>query len=420
MTNESTDERRKAVTEALEKCSETVNRAMVSLLAVSLFCLLTTFGAADRSLIAPEASIKVPFAEVPISFVGFLIVAPLLLVILTIYLHVFYGYWRELDAERRAQGLTDTYPTLFSIDRRVGRLLTAFIFYWLTPLALAAITWKAAARFEWGLPVALATVLLTAGLLFLQARRRGPPRSPKMHAVSLRLIALLMLAAAASGVVTYVDFLYGLNLRHGDYHERPLDLFRADLKDAWLVSGRFKGATLSLANLRGVDLSWADLREAVLVQANLSGAVLLQANLGGATLSKANLADADLRATVLSKANLRGANLSGADIRWSDLSGADLQGANLSRANLGWAKLMKANLGDAHLDGVDLIGANLSGAKLGRADLQGANLGRADLSGADLTEVDLSHAEGLTCDQVHAAKTDKATKLPGALQCEAR
>jgi hypothetical protein len=32
---------------------------MVSLLAVSLFCLLTTLGAADRSLVAPEATIKI-------------------------------------------------------------------------------------------------------------------------------------------------------------------------------------------------------------------------------------------------------------------------------------------------------------------------------------------------------------------------
>src|SRR5215472_16263683 len=72
------DEHRKAISPAVEKCAETVNRAMVSLLAVALFCLLTTFGTPDRSLVAPEASIKIPSADVPISFVGFLIVAPLL------------------------------------------------------------------------------------------------------------------------------------------------------------------------------------------------------------------------------------------------------------------------------------------------------------------------------------------------------
>ena len=133
MTTELDDEHRKGIKEAVEKCAETVNRAMVSLLAVALFCLLTTLGASDRSLVAPEASIKIPFAEVPISFVGFVIVAPLLLLVLTLYLHVFYGYWRELDTTRQAQGLPETYPALFSIDRKISRLLTAFIFYWLTP-----------------------------------------------------------------------------------------------------------------------------------------------------------------------------------------------------------------------------------------------------------------------------------------------
>ena len=42
MTDDSADARRKATKDALEKRSETVNLAMVPLLAVSLFCLLTT------------------------------------------------------------------------------------------------------------------------------------------------------------------------------------------------------------------------------------------------------------------------------------------------------------------------------------------------------------------------------------------
>jgi len=42
MEDDQAAERLEATKDALEKCSETVNRAMVSLLAVSLFCLLTT------------------------------------------------------------------------------------------------------------------------------------------------------------------------------------------------------------------------------------------------------------------------------------------------------------------------------------------------------------------------------------------
>lgn len=73
--------------EAHEKNSETIRRAMLALLGFSLFCLMTTFGSADVSLLAAQAAIQLPFADVPISFVGFLVAAPLLLIVLTIYLH---------------------------------------------------------------------------------------------------------------------------------------------------------------------------------------------------------------------------------------------------------------------------------------------------------------------------------------------
>jgi len=49
MADDQAAERLEATKEALEKCSETVNRAMVSLLAVSLFCLLTTLVTGHRT-----------------------------------------------------------------------------------------------------------------------------------------------------------------------------------------------------------------------------------------------------------------------------------------------------------------------------------------------------------------------------------
>ena len=49
MTDDSADARRRATKDALEKRSETVNLAMVSLLAVSPFCLLTTLVTGDKT-----------------------------------------------------------------------------------------------------------------------------------------------------------------------------------------------------------------------------------------------------------------------------------------------------------------------------------------------------------------------------------
>ncbi|MGW7368397.1 pentapeptide repeat-containing protein [Streptomyces sp. NPDC054841] len=79
-----------------------------------------------------------------------------------------------------------------------------------------------------------------------------------------------------------------------------------------------------------------------------------------------------------------------------------------------------ADLLGARLAGADLHGANLRGACLIAADLTGADLRLADLLGADFRDADLSGADltgsiFLTQPQLHQAKGDARTKLPGAL-----
>ena len=443
MESETAGEARKALKDAVEKCCETVNRAMLSLLGVALFCLLTTFGAIDKSLVEPGATIKVPFVETHVSFVGFLVIAPLLLVIFAVYLHVFYGYWLDLDARRRAEGLAETYPALFTIDRRVARLITAFILYWIVPLVLAAITWKASARLEWALPCAVVTGLVIMALAVLRATRQaGGPWCNKQLVLPGLLYVLTIIAPLLLGIRALESPVIRLRL------ERPVNLFRADLKDAWLVEARLHRAQLGLANLqranlsgvdlREADLSGADLRRANLIKADLrgadlKGAHLTEAYLSGASLREADLSGKNLSGTNLSSADLGGANLKGADLTeahlsgtWgnADFSGADLKRAHLSEAFLNWASLIKADLRgadlrgghlykadlrkadlrEANLTGADLREANLSGADLRKADLSRANLIKADLRGADLSGVNLSaadlrEAKGVTSDQ---------------------
>src|SRR5215470_7416077 len=275
MEDERRDQRLKDEAQALEKCTETVNRAMLLLLGVSLFCLLTVFATADKGLVAPDASIKIPFGDVPISFVGFLVVAPALLVILTVYLHVFYDHWRRLDQKRRTAGRTDTYPVLFSLQGWVTRLLTGFIFYVLPPFILLTITYKATARFEWGLPLALLTTLVTIGLVLLRIRRVDQGRMPRLRACICGLIALMALAAI---VLTGPAFDSAFSIvspnPRGYIWERPLYLYHADLKGAWLADANLKRAILVAASLEGANLQGADLRGANLVSANLAGAHL--------------------------------------------------------------------------------------------------------------------------------------------------
>lgn len=82
----------------------------------------------------------------------------------------------------------------------------------------------------------------------------------------------------------------------------------------------------------------------------------------------------------------RGPDFFGADLRGADFRGADLRGAYL-------------------------IAANLARADLRVADLIGADLRDADLSGADLTG-----SLFLTQTQLNAAKGDRSTKIPPALE----
>ncbi len=139
------------VREAHKQYAETLNKTMLALLGVALFCVLTTLGSPDKLLLAADSTIKVPLADAPMSFLGFIVVAPFLLIVLTIYLHIFFGYWLDCERERQLinQSLVGTnelpiesIPTLFSFTDTVSRLLTGFVFYWLTPLVLVTITWK--------------------------------------------------------------------------------------------------------------------------------------------------------------------------------------------------------------------------------------------------------------------------------------
>lgn len=128
---------RSELLEAHKECSLTVRRTMMTLLGFSIFCVLATFGTGDSQLFlaGTKQQITIPLANIEIAFVPFLIVAPLLLIVITAYLHVFIGYWYRLDAalETKATG-AERLPTMLNIDAFIPRLLAGMVFYWLVPL----------------------------------------------------------------------------------------------------------------------------------------------------------------------------------------------------------------------------------------------------------------------------------------------
>jgi uncharacterized protein YjbI with pentapeptide repeats len=115
----------------------------------------------------------------------------------------------------------------------------------------------------------------------------------------------------------------------------------------------------------------------------------------------------DLRRVDLRDSDLRYADFTDAKLDGSYLAGAQLQGASFEAA-----QLQGAWLGDAALQGASLYGAALQAAVLTSAKLQDASLDSAQLQGASLDEAELQGAS-LNSAQLQGASLDEA-KLQGA------
>jgi uncharacterized protein YjbI with pentapeptide repeats len=326
-----------------------------------------------RALLGGSEKINVPLAG-PVSFFGFMLLGPALLIVLRVYLQIYVEHSDRLDRLARLVSAARA-PTLVPLRNPLIRVFSGLTFYLLLPVAMMLFAWKAAVFPAWGLGLLCVATGVVVSHVMLPFSR-----------FSWRWKGLLSLSAAiiAGGVVLGFGSL-----------RRPFDLDRANLSRQ----------SLQGSDLRSAQLANADLTGANLFDANLSGAYLSSANLSGARLGSAKLTGADLMDANLSNAYLGAAKLDGAFLSRANLTGANLSQVDLIRASLRSANLTGAKLTAANLSGADLSGANLSGAHLGVVKLTGANLSGADLSGAiDLGQWDLDEACG-----------NAETKLPEGL-----
>jgi hypothetical protein len=298
------------ISKARDETATQVNRVGLTFVGTSAFCLLSLLSP-DSDLLGGNEKINVPFAG-PVSFFGFMLLGPAVLIALRVYLQIYVEHSDRLDRLARSVSVLRA-PTLVPLQNPLLRLFSGLIFYTLLPVAMTLFAWKAAVVPTWGsvlFGLALAAIASHVVLAF----SRYSWRSRGMLGVSAALIA---------GAVM---------LRSAPMH-RSFNLYHA--------------------NLSGAYLGFTDLSDAFLARANLSGADLSLTDLGGANLDGAHL---------------RGANLHFANLHFADLSSADLRDANLSGANLSRANLFLANLRGANLDGADLRGADLRGANLSEAE----------------------------------------------------
>ena len=307
------------VREAHKQYSETINKVMFTLLGVALFCLLTVLGSSDHKLLlTTDSAIKVPVADAPLSFVGFIVVAPFLLLVLTVYLHIFFGYWLDCEGERqylnqRLMPPIESTPTIFSFPDPISRFLTGVIFYWLIPSVLWVITWKACADRTMGLSLTYVSGFVTCILMFLQIQRR--PNNQRTWWTYL-CYAIMVLIIGRMGLAAFSPKSF----------QRPLNFISAELPKASFVRKDLSRADASFANLQGANLGWARLTGANLTRANLRDSNLAGADLTGVTLRGATLRDADLTGAYLAGGDLTDVTLTGATLRGADLTGVTLTG----------------------------------------------------------------------------------------------
>ena len=422
--------------------SKTLWRTLFALIVFVFFCGFVLLGTPDRDLVAESGRIHLPIplvSDYEMPFSGFLVVGPIVLLSIWIYLQIFIVRWREIRGLRTSLQT----PYLFNLPQRSGQLLTALLFYWMTPTVLAVFLWK-------GLPHPFGDWLLrtfiaiAACSVWLQIRRcpenggggtclagyyleffswsvdtaqvysfkvstnesdQGGPLQPRPYGV---VISLSPTFARRS----FVELI----LRGQAFRELtsdPPDLREANLTDCDLSSSNLENAQLLHATLDGINLRDTDLTRvglssprltglpedrAELEGADLRGATLRSVDLMEAKLSWADLSGAHAVGVKLDGAHLRNAKLRRADLTQATLTGAELRAASLSGADLSWADLRRATL-----LGADLVGANLSHAHLRGVDLLGVDLSEAKLIDADLGEASLSGARGLRQEQIDQA-----------------
>jgi hypothetical protein len=308
------------IRKARDDTAAQVSRIGLTFLGTAAFCLLSLLSP-DSALLGGSEKINVPIAG-PVSFFGFMLLGPAVLIVLRVYLQIYVEHSDRLDRLGRSVSVVRA-PTLLPLQNPLIRLFSGLIFYLLLPVAMLLFAWKAAVFPAWGGGLFGVAIAVIAGHVMLPFRK-----------FTWRSRVLL----SAGGLILTWGAIFGFGLL-----PRPFYLERA--------------------NLSAQLLTWYDLTGANLQYANLSGAHLFGADLSGADLFDADLRDADLRRADLGGAALFDANLSGARLLGADLSGAILSGADLTAANLSGTNLSGTNLQYANLRDADLSFADLSRAK---------------------------------------------------------
>jgi hypothetical protein len=156
------------IAKARDDTATQVNRVFLTLIGTAAFCLLSLL-TPDSSLFAGNEKINVPFAG-PVSFLGFMLLGPAVLIILRVYLQIYVEHERRLDRIARWISAARA-PTVAPDKNPLMRTFIGFAFYLLLPLVMLAFFWKAAVFPDWGTALLSVAAAVVAMHLMLPLRR---------------------------------------------------------------------------------------------------------------------------------------------------------------------------------------------------------------------------------------------------------
>ncbi|MBT5532431.1 hypothetical protein HOK31_05185, partial [Candidatus Poribacteria bacterium] len=364
---------------SVDEVSRTAHRALMVMLVACVVSSLTVWTTTDLVLLTNSGLLQLPTVRMAIPIVGFYVAAPVVLVALYLWFHLYaWRLWRELGT------LPARFPDGTHLDGRAHAwMLTGLVrdhvphprhdrppLWWIQWLASHALTW-------WAVPLTVVlfwlrilvrrdtpwpvphVILSTACIVFgsttwwlyrrtlrvkaarpqaCQSRRvpqlaaaiRHARMTPVCALVAITVIAFLTFRAASIAISeatpaagpaarTWVHVYPHLSFRQSPF----ADLRGADVSTrpaGWIAEGLDGQVTeAAFAQVKGARLADRDLRFM-----HGDGAFMVRADLRSSDLHGAQLGSADLRRAVLSSADLSGANLRAARLRGADLRGADL------------------------------------------------------------------------------------------------
>ncbi|CAI2717438.1 pentapeptide repeat-containing protein [Nitrospina watsonii] len=301
-----------------DEISRNIRSVTLALMSYALFCFLT-LGQSDDIAFKETGKIQIPFSGgIDVNFSTFFLAGPVLLIVLTFYLHIFVHELQrcELEASRKL-------PYVFNLDNPFARGITFFIFYFLTPAVFFAFIWSIRASESvtfWSL-VALGVCLVLVWLFHCASNVKS--RSIKKQPLPLMILLAVFIVSAVPGNLNFFG---------------PIQIVKSDLKSANFQKHRLDRMNADFAHLEQADFSQNQ---------NVRKAFFNSAFLEQADFSGANLSESSFRKSDLTQARFKGSKLNGAGFQQAQLIETDFSPLSISiekeRHGFSFASLFKSS-----------------------------------------------------------------------------